>query len=281
MQTGHLLNISGGVQLQWLDTDFTATCHLLHSGGIWLQSLHRNTETSMQLVIFWICGGGGWGPTAVTATKTQKHQCNWSSSEYWWWGIQLQWLDTGLHCNLSSSALRGGSDCSHCTETTETSMQLVIFWICGGGGWGPTAVTAQKHRNINATGHLLNIGGGGSNCSGLGTDFTATCHILHSGEVWLQSLHRNTETSMQLVIFWICRGGGSTAVSLLTVLTNYITAVLIKYICICIPSQDKLIFFRDNLCWLSWRPPVLFHMYWAMLPSLTDMGIWNKYSNNG
>ena len=109
-----------------------------------------------------------------------------------------------LHCNLSSSALRGGL----------------------------TTVIAQKHRNINATGHLLNMLGG-FNCS-----LSFNCAY------------------------------------------NYITAVLIKWICICIPSQDKP-FFRDNPWWLSWRPPVLFHVYWAMLPSLNDMGIWNKYSNNG
>ena len=64
-----------------------------------------------------------------------------------------------------------------------------IFFI----GGVLTAVTAQKYRNINATGHLLNISGGGSDCSG-----------------W-------TQTSLQLVIF--CTQGGSTAVSLLTVLT--------------------------------------------------------------
>ena len=111
------------------------------------------------------------------------------------------------------------------------------------GGGGLTAVTAQKDRNINATGHLLNICGGGSNCSG-----------------W-------TQTSLQLVIFctW---GGGPTAVTaqkhrninvtghLLNMggfncslsfncAYNYITAVLIKCICIYIPSQDKP-FFRDN-----------------------------------
>ena len=107
--------------------------------------------------------------------------------------------------------------------------------------------------------------------------------------------------SMQLVIFWI-GGVGPTAVAghrlhcnwssseywwggfncslPFNCANNYITAVLIKCICICIPSQDKP-FFRDSPWWLSWRPPVLFHKYWAMLPSLTYMGIWNKYSNNG